>query len=217
MATCAVGLYGCGASSHPPAQPPQPTTSIAAAAPLFPPGWDDHWLDHRPIDKHVDKHAAAGPTDADRREFADVAASCAKIGAPMNHGDFVKQLTSALAACPQGERERYFWCEFVCRDALHTALLQRHPSGPFAGVVPTVRVSAPPPPPVHVPDGFERALRDCVERVRDSGGDAPAKCHFDRPLDEMDFGQRHCDARCAAEGGGQIEKPKERVDGSRDR
>jgi hypothetical protein len=208
--SCLLGLWACGASSHPPAPPP---STAAAAAPLFPPGWDGHWLDQRPIDKHADEHAAAGPTDADRSEFADVAASCAKIAAPMNHvinhGDFEKQLASALGACPQGEPERYDRCSFVCRDALHTALLQRHrPPGPFAGVVPTVQVSTPPPAPVHEPDTFERVLRECIERVRDSGGDEPAKCRFDRPLDEMDFGQRHCDAQCAAVAGGQIEPPK---------
>jgi hypothetical protein len=31
--------------------------------------------------------------------------------------------------------------------------------------------------------------------VRD--GDPIPHCRFFRPLDEMDFGQKHCDSRCA--------------------
>lgn len=58
-------------------------------------------------------------------------------------------------------------------------------------------VSAPPPPPPPE-DSYAFVLRDCILRVRDSGGSEPAVCHFDPPLDAMGFGQRHCDAKCAA-------------------
>jgi hypothetical protein len=49
---------------------------------------------------------------------------------------------------------------------------------------------APPP-----PDPYFFALADCIHRVR--SGDASSGCRFTRPLDQMDFGQKHCDARCA--------------------
>lgn len=50
-------------------------------------------------------------------------------------------------------------------------------------------------PPLPRPDPFTLALGDCVRSVRED--DAQPTCRFFRPLDEMDFGQRHCDARCA--------------------
>ncbi|HEX3344481.1 MAG TPA: hypothetical protein VHS09_07895 [Polyangiaceae bacterium] len=51
---------------------------------------------------------------------------------------------------------------------------------------------APPPPP---PDPFMLALGDCVRSVRE-GASEPA-CRFFRPLDQMTFGQSHCDAKCS--------------------
>jgi hypothetical protein len=201
LASCVLALCAC-ASSHPPAQAPPPT---AASAPLFSTDPNDHWLDRPPVERP--RTARPQLTDADRSEFADVAVACAKIGAPNNHGNFRQQLNGALQGCPRGGRERFERCSLVCSDALQTALRSRRSPGPFAGTAPTAQVS-PPPPPAPVPDTFERALRDCIERVRDSGGDAPAVCRFDRPLDEMDFGQRHCDARCAEESRSPAEKSK---------
>lgn len=49
--------------------------------------------------------------------------------------------------------------------------------------------------PARPPDPYMMALADCFSRVRDSG-QQPA-CRFFRPLDEMSFGQKHCDAKCA--------------------
>jgi hypothetical protein len=51
------------------------------------------------------------------------------------------------------------------------------------------------------PDPFERTLGECIARVRESGGEEPAICKFPRPLDQMDFGQIHCNARCASASG----------------
>jgi tetratricopeptide (TPR) repeat protein len=45
-----------------------------------------------------------------------------------------------------------------------------------------------------LPDPYIFVLVECVLRTRD--GD-PAVCRFPRPLDQMDFGQKHCDAMCA--------------------
>jgi hypothetical protein len=44
-------------------------------------------------------------------------------------------------------------------------------------------------------DPFTLALGDCVHRVRE--GEVDPRCRFFRPLDEMDFGQKHCDAKCS--------------------
>lgn len=52
-------------------------------------------------------------------------------------------------------------------------------------------------PPPRLPDSFETTLHACIADVIESGGAAPAVCHFNRPLDEMDFGQKHCNERCA--------------------
>jgi hypothetical protein len=44
-------------------------------------------------------------------------------------------------------------------------------------------------------DPYQITLLDCMRRTRD--GEPHAACRFARPLDEMDFGQKHCDAKCA--------------------
>jgi hypothetical protein len=51
------------------------------------------------------------------------------------------------------------------------------------------------------PNPFERTLSECVARVRESGGAKPAICEFPRPLDQMDFGQVHCNSKCASGSG----------------
>lgn len=88
-------------------------------------------------------------------------------------------------------------CEKACLDAYAEA----HPP-PLRD--PGLQPPAPPAPrhgalapPVPAPDPYAFFLRDCLLRVRDSGGSEPPVCHFNRPLDEMGFGQSHCDARCA--------------------
>jgi hypothetical protein len=45
-------------------------------------------------------------------------------------------------------------------------------------------------------DPYWNALADCIYRVRASG--QQPTCHFFRPLDQMAFGQKHCDEKCAA-------------------
>jgi hypothetical protein len=44
------------------------------------------------------------------------------------------------------------------------------------------------------PDPYFFALADCIHRAR--GGEGPSLCRFASPLDQMDFGQKHCDTRC---------------------
>jgi hypothetical protein len=81
-------------------------------------------------------------------------------------------------------------------DCLH-AYAQVHPpavriaSARNAGLPPT-EPAAPSTP----PDPYVLALGECVRRVRD--GDPDPVCRFFHPLDEMDFGQKHCDAKCGA-------------------
>jgi hypothetical protein len=107
-------------------------------------------------------------------------------------------------------------CAKVCLDAYAEAHPKPpgppppSPSGPHALVVAS---SAPSPPPA--PDPFAFVLHDCILRVRDSGGAEPAMCRFDRPLDEMGFGQSHCDARCSALTEAYRESPR-RPDGGKD-
>jgi hypothetical protein len=87
-------------------------------------------------------------------------------------------------------------CVKACLDAYaeaHPPRRQRPaPQAPWAP-----RKGGPPVPPVPPPDPYGFFLHDCILRVRDSGGSEPPVCHFDRPLDEMGFGQSHCDAKCA--------------------
>jgi hypothetical protein len=82
-------------------------------------------------------------------------------------------------------------CAQVCLDDYRDA--HRPAPAPVRLTVPAQASAAPPPPPP--PDPYLLALGNCVRRVRDDG-QAPV-CSFFRPLDQMDFGQRHCDAKCA--------------------
>jgi hypothetical protein len=83
-------------------------------------------------------------------------------------------------------------CVKVCLDAYAEA----HPKPRPPALL--VASSAPPSPSPPSPDPFASVLHDCILRVRDSGGSEPTVCHFEPPLDEMGFGQSHCDAKCAA-------------------
>jgi hypothetical protein len=128
--------------------------------------------------------------------YNEVAADCAAL-----------RITQGLEVCrPLSPRDRAF-CVRVCSDAdiavrapdvferaLHD--LEAIPSPPRAA--PSAPSAPSPPAPtrrVRPPDPFQEALGACVSAVLQSG--APPVCHFARPLDDMDFGQRHCDERCA--------------------
>jgi hypothetical protein len=65
---------------------------------------------------------------------------------------------------------------------------------PPPSVAPPIATTAPPLPTIPE-DPFTVALHECIRRVREEA--RPPICPFFRPLDAMDFGQRHCDARCA--------------------
>jgi hypothetical protein len=59
-----------------------------------------------------------------------------------------------------------------------------------------IGAAVPAPIPSQPLDPYDAALQTCIRRVRDSGDEAV--CRFDPPFDEMDFGQRHCNAKCAS-------------------
>jgi hypothetical protein len=121
-------------------------------------------------------------TDADRAEFDLVARECrasAKV---------------ARDSCRAVPLKRRAACVLVCLDALEAAVRASWSSPPF--VAPTPTAQGPAPPTFRAPDPLARALRACVADVVESGAKT-AVCHFDRPLDEMVFGQRHCDELCA--------------------
>jgi hypothetical protein len=65
-------------------------------------------------------------------------------------------------------------------------------SHPWKRPLLTIGVEASPAP----TDPYFFALADCIHRARQNN--TPSSCRFSSPLDQMDFGQKHCDARCAA-------------------
>jgi hypothetical protein len=152
------------------------------------------------IEANVRNAGAATPqstyaaTPADYVRFAGAAASCAKL-----------QLGAIEAnPCPQTPARDAEVCRQICFGALIAAGTRPVP-------VPSPPASTAPPPAQPKPqDPYERALRACIYGVLDRG-ERPA-CRFDRPLDDMDFGQRHCDERCGAAtgGGGALVRPPPR-------
>jgi hypothetical protein len=127
--------------------------------------------------------AAAGAGDAGEAVDVSWAAGCAmKENEPI-----------VFVMCDLLDLENRLRCRTLCDDAAG-----RRDGGPQPRAW-----SAPPPPSPRprVPDSYDIALSQCVRRVRESGGTAPAVCWFERPLDLMDFGQRHCNMRCASMSG----------------
>jgi hypothetical protein len=133
-------------------------------------------------------------TDHDRVEFDPIAHACAV------------NLRQGLALCPASPIDRHRVCQMVCADAVEMATVPlygaaheigaRAPPQAAPSSVPSVRpLASVSPPATRPPDSFQRALRACIINVVESGGEAV--CHFERPLDEMDFGQKHCNDRCA--------------------
>ncbi len=181
-------LAACARAAAPaPSASPAPT---ASARPFFPADADLHW--------HVAAPPAAGParapvelTDADRAEFAAVKQACRD------------NARDASRLCSKLPPKRSQACIQVCIEALQekideAAAAAWSPLPPaVAARARAIPATAPPATPPRPTDPFARALRACIRDVMESGGGAPAVCHFDRPLDEMDFGQRHCNERCA--------------------
>jgi hypothetical protein len=155
------------------------STRPSIGEPLFPPA---------AVDARPHEHAAATPIlwsapgssedGAPLPAHRDLLATCA------HDASAGKALCGALTGGDDAD------CVKVCLDAYAEA----HPKPRPQALV--VASSAPPSPPP--PDPFASALHDCILRVRDSGGSESAVCHFEPPLDEMGFGQSHCDAKCAA-------------------
>jgi hypothetical protein len=135
------------------------------------------------------------PTAQDRIRFASVAATCAKL-----------TLVESVARgdlCPQAPGPDAAVCQQICWEAFVVAKTAAVPAR--SSSVSTASAPALPKP----QDPYERALRACIYGVLDRG--EPPACRFDRPLDDMDFGQRHCDKRCAAAtAGGAIARPPPR-------
>jgi len=138
-----------------------------------------------------------GPTPAERDQFSAIAllcttdihaggASCSALGPT--------EAASCTRVCKAAAEEKEARHEAetlaAARAEARAARVQMRPPRPEA--------PASPPAPLEAQDSYDVALRECVRRVRDSGGAEKAECRFERPLDQMDFGQRHCDARCAS-------------------
>jgi hypothetical protein len=86
------------------------------------------------------------------------------------------------------------------REAAEQAAVDAASSRSRARAVPAPAPSVAPP--IHKPDAFELALASCITGVWQAN--APPVCHFARPLDDMGFGQRHCDERCRRVTGGTV-------------
>jgi hypothetical protein len=164
-------------------QRPQPVAP-ARDAPLFPPNWNGRWLES---DDHL---TPAVPT----RDPLDICSRDPTIGTAL-----CRELTGI------DDKD----CTTVCLATYADAHWTR-PTHPQAQ--PGAAGSAQPPA-QKAEDPFSSALRECLVRARDSGGSEPATCVFARPLDEMGFGQTHCDAKCAALGAGYRMDPPRRSDG----
>jgi hypothetical protein len=168
------------ACSAPRGAAPLPGAPTAARATFFPEGTDLHW--HIEPAPEVAQPERPLVTDADRAEFDLVAREC-RAGV---HG--------ARDHCPAAPSKQRTACFLVCLEALEAAF--RASGDPPPLPVRTPVAQGPAPPPFRAPDPLARALRACVADVVESGAKT-AVCHFDRPLDEMVFGQRHCDELCA--------------------
>ena len=116
--------------------------------------------------------------------FAGTASGCAQ------------DLRIGIASCPTSLSQESRMCRAVCIEAntrARIAAMTRAVPAPSSSASAS---TAPPPVAPKRQDPYERALRACIYGVLDRG--EPPVCRFDRPLDDMDFGQRHCDERCAA-------------------
>jgi hypothetical protein len=148
----------------------------------------------------ANKHASNAlyePTAEDRAEFAAVAAACAREAeSPLS--------TSRYCASTPERGARI--CARICVEAALAAWSAPPRSRlqpPPVNLPPLSPVTVPPsstastalPAPPKTEDPYERAPRLCIAGIREHGG--PPVCRFDRPLDDMDFGQRHCNERCA--------------------
>jgi hypothetical protein len=94
-------------------------------------------------------------------------------------------------------------CMRVCVEALENRVRNAENQGSDAGSLPPARPLLPvgatapgPTPPQPLEDPYDAAVQACIRRVWASGDEAV--CQFDPPFDQMDFGQHHCDAKCAS-------------------
>ena len=154
----------------------------SVGAPLFPPGAVDPWAG--------EPAAVSQPSPSSARVV--------QASAPIPGHDLLSTCSrdadagTALCTAMTGDDPD---CVKVCLDAYAEAHPQVRQRPPLQAPAP--RKGDPPTPRVPAPDPYAFILRDCLLRVRDSGGSEPAVCHFDRPLDQMGFGQSHCNAKCA--------------------
>jgi hypothetical protein len=130
------------------------------------------------------------PTAAEKVEFASVALLCrsnARAGAERCRELDPYRATSCLRVCADALENRPRDAENQHRDA--------GSSLPARPLLP-VGTTAPGPVPPQPLDPYDAALRTCIRQVWTSGHEAV--CHFDPPFDQMDFGQHHCNAKCAS-------------------
>jgi hypothetical protein len=114
---------------------------------------------------------------------------------PDNHELCARDIRAGALPCMPLPPTESRACVEACVDDYEEAHIVRLPL--------IQNVSSTPPAPASPPqsalkpsDPFAVALGDCMRRVRE-GAHEPV-CHFLRPLDAMGFGQKHCDAKCAA-------------------
>jgi hypothetical protein len=115
--------------------------------------------------------------------------------------------------CAQNAEEGIAWCAKIAagdpNDCIEMCMAEYRSSHPPPHAEARRASGAPvplPPRPIAAPgpeapsafrplDPYFFALADCIRRARE--GDARSVCRFSSPLDQMDFGQKHCDERCA--------------------
>jgi hypothetical protein len=197
-------LAACGAAPSAPAQVPA-LPSIPVKAPFFAYGTDLHWHVAAP-DGTVRGSPPKGPVD--RGEFSEVRRPCASG----------KAREGAALCIGESPSQRHSDCIEACVVGVNASRVPPTlaPSGHASTSPPTPQRPAwylatsgslPLPVAAHTPDSLELVLHNCVVAVRETS--APPVCHFDRPLDEMDFGQRHCDEQCARATGTAVSRPEQ--------
>jgi hypothetical protein len=133
--------------------------------------------------------------------FAERSIEAPSVAAPAGaRGDSPPRRRDIHDICAQSAEVGIAWCEAMAsgdpKDCVEMCVAEFRASHPPEHRVSARPIGAPPPAaPALPPDPYFFALADCIHRTRE--GEAPSACRFATPLDQMDFGQRHCDARCA--------------------
>ena len=123
------------------------------------------------------------------------APTAAEDGAPHRQRDIHE-------ICAQSAEVGIGWCNTIAagdpKDCVEMCMTEYRSSHTPQQAVPRRPIGTPvsvAPSALPPPDPYFFALADCIHRARE--GEAPSVCRFSRPVDQMDFGQKQCDARCA--------------------